>query len=249
MKKSLFFRWAALVILIAVAAAVWHAGRKQQRDRIPPTSASAAVSNSVPATTNSQNSGVAARTNGATNAAFSGRPRPLLVARRSATHEWTDADGKAPEVIQQIAHNPLEYERMLEENSRIKRLQLVYRNDTAAAVLQRSRLNETAVTQLTLPGLDGQELVFEIEHAELAPSKQTGNFSGRLANQPDSLVTVAFQFGREAFTILAPAEGLYLQAHPREPGELILTSFDPENYLPQPGGPPIITTNTFKIAQ
>ena len=169
------------------------------------------------------------------------RLRPLGVTQHTSQHEWTAADGKSRETIQQIAHNEMEERRLWEENARIKRRQLVYRKDTAAAVLQRARLNGETVQQLTIPGFDGQELQVAIDRADLEPSWQAGTFTGRLAGQPNSLVTLAFKFGREAFTVISPDDGTYLQAHPREPGELILTSFDPETYLSLPGGEPIPT--------
>jgi hypothetical protein len=35
--------------------------------------------------------------------------------------------------------------------------------------------------------------------------------------------------------VVSPDEGLYLQGHPREPGELLVASFDPDEYLNVPG--------------
>ncbi len=175
--------------------------------------------------------------------------RPFPVAQESANHQWTVADGKDTNVIRQLAHNPLEYERMVEENDRIQRRQLVYRKDTAAAVLQRARASGEPVKQLTLPGLDGQELQVAFDRADLAPSWQAGTFTGQLPNRPNSMVTLAFKFGRESFTVVSPDDGLYLQAWPREPGQVIITSFDPDVYTAMPEGEPIKTTNTFKIAQ
>ena len=131
---------------------------------------------------------------------------------------------------------------MVEENDRIKRRQLVYRKDTAAAVMQRARASGEPVKQLTLPGFDGQEIQFQIDRADLEPSQQSGTFTGQLPNRPNSMITLAFKFGREAFTILSPDDGLFLQAHPREPGELILTSFDPDAYQPVPGGESVKTS-------
>lgn len=168
--------------------------------------------------------------------------RPFPVANESTAHQWTSEDGKDTNVIQRLAHNDLEYQRMIEENARIKRRQLVYRKDTAAAMLQRSRLSGEPVTQLTLPGFDGQEFQIAIDRADLEASKQSGTFTGRLADKPNSLVTVAFKFGREAFTVMSPDDGMYLQGHPREPGEIIITSFDPDTYSPLPGGEPIHTS-------
>jgi hypothetical protein len=170
------------------------------------------------------------------------RERPFPVAQESSNVQWTLADGKDTNVIRQLAHNDLEYARMVEENPRILRRQLVYRKDTAAAVMQRARASGEAVKQLTLPGFDGQEIQFQIDRADLEPSQQSGTFTGQLPNRPNSMVTLAFKFGREAFTILSPDDHLFLQAHPREPGELILTSFDPDKYQSVPGGDPIRTS-------
>lgn len=175
--------------------------------------------------------------------------RPLPVAIDGTNYQWVAADGKDPNVIRQLAHNELEYRRLVEENERINRRQLVYNQNPAAAVVQRARLSGERITQLTLPGFDGQELPFVVQRVDLEPSQQGGTFTGYLAGQPNSLVTLAFQFGREAFSVASPETGLYMQGHPREPGEIILTSFDPEKYLSLPGGEPIRTTNTFKIAQ
>lgn len=168
--------------------------------------------------------------------------RPFAVAQESATCQWTAEDGRDTNVIRRLAHNELEYKRMVEENDRIKRRQLVYRKDTAAAVMQRARASGEPVKQLTLPGFDGQEIQFQIDRADLEPSQQSGTFTGQLPNRPNSMITLAFKFGREAFTILSPDDGLFLQAHPREPGELILTSFDPDAYQPVPGGESVKTS-------
>lgn len=138
---------------------------------------------------------------------------------------------------------------MVEENPRILRRQLVYRKETAAAVMENSKASGQPVTQLTLPGLDGQEVQFNITRANLEPSKQVGTFAGQISNRPNSMVTLSFKFGREAFTVISPDDGIYLQGSPREPGQVIVTSFNPDTYLPLPGGESIKTTNTFKIAQ
>jgi hypothetical protein len=168
-------------------------------------------------------------------------PRPLPVARSSAHHQWPAGDTLTPDAIQLIARNADEFIRLVEENDRILRRQLVYRQDVAAAAVQRSRFTGEPVRTLILPGLDGEEYEITVTRADLSPSGQSGTFSGRLANQPDSLVTLAFQFGREAFTILSTSAGLFLQGHPRESGEIIVTRFEPEAYSPQPGGEPILT--------
>jgi hypothetical protein len=55
--------------------------------------------------------------------------RPFPVTRTSATCEWTSEDCKDPNVIRRLVHNESDYQRMVEENDRIQRRQLVYRKD------------------------------------------------------------------------------------------------------------------------
>ena len=88
--------------------------------------------------------------------------RPFSVAYESPAVQWTLADGKDTNIIRQLAHNHLEYDRMVEENPRIFRRQLVYLKETPAAVFEQAKLTGLPVRQLTLPGVDGQELQFEI---------------------------------------------------------------------------------------
>lgn len=156
--------------------------------------------------------------------------RPFPVAYESAKIQWTMADGKDTNVIRQLAHNSLEYDRMVEENSRIFRRQLVYLKETAAAVFEQAKLTGASVKELTLPGADGQELQFEIAKSDGKGSSRQGMFSGHLAGDPESLVTLAFQDGREAFTILSPKENIFVVGEPREDGEVIVKAIDPNKY-------------------
>jgi hypothetical protein len=157
--------------------------------------------------------------------------RPLAVASESETYQWTSADGKDLNVIQQLAHNDLEFERMVSENDRIIRRQLVYHKETTEVLVQRARLSGEPLRRLTLPGLDGQEVQFEITATDLSASGQQGAFAGYVTGRPDSTVTLAFKGGREAFTIISPSDVLYLQGDPREPGEIIVKSINPETYV------------------
>ena len=161
--------------------------------------------------------------------------RPLPVGRESTNNQWTSADGKDTNIIRQLAHNPLEYARMVEENPRIFERQLVYLKETAASVFEQARLTGSTVTQLTLPGLDGRELAFEIAQREGGGSSRHGMFSGHLAGNPDSLVTMAFEDGREAFTVLSPKENLFVVGEPREDGQVIIKAIDPNTYGVGPG--------------
>jgi len=163
--------------------------------------------------------------------------RPLPVAIEGTNDQWTTADGKDTNVIRQLAHNPLEYARMVDENSRIFRRQLVYLKETATSVFEQAKLTGSPVTQLTVPILDGRELTFDIARREAGGLSRQGMFSGHLVGNPDSLVTMAFEDGREAFTILSPKDNVFVVAEPRENGQVIVKAIDPNTYGvgPAPG--------------
>lgn len=164
--------------------------------------------------------------------------RPLAVVQASPRHEWTSDDLRVPAVIEKIIHSPEEFIRMVEENDRIERRQLVYRKEPAWQTVEQSKAKGEAIRKLMLPALDGREIEVEVTGSDLALSGLSGTFTGKVAGREKSLVTLAFQQGREAFTVVSPDDDLFLQGHPREPGEIILTSFDPDTYLKVPGGEP-----------
>lgn len=156
--------------------------------------------------------------------------RPFPAAYESSNVQWTLADGKDTNIIRQLAHNPLEYARMVEENPRIFKRELVYLKEPAAAVFENAKLTGEPVQQLTLPGVDGQELLFQIVGNEGNGSSRHGMFNGHLAGNNDSMVTMAFQDGREAFTILSPKENIFIVGEPREDGQVIVKAIDPNTY-------------------
>jgi hypothetical protein len=169
------------------------------------------------------------------------RLRPFAAVKSTGAHEWTAEDARSPEAIRNIAHNETEVARLTEENARIKRRQLVYRKETAFKQVQRALAAGQPVRKLILPGLDGQEVEMEVVNADIAPSGMSGTFAGRLPGKGQSMATLAFKEGREAFSVMSPEDETFLQGHPREPGEIIVTSFDPDTYQPLPGGEPIKT--------
>lgn len=163
---------------------------------------------------------------------------PFAVVRENTDFGWTAEDGKNPDVIRKLAHNELEFERLAEESSRILRRQLVYCKDTIDAQIERAKLTGAPIQQLALPGLDGQEVNVQITRSELDPASLVGGLSGQITDRPGSMVTLAFKGGREAFTILSPADNLYLVGEPREPGELIVKSINPATYVAGTCGTP-----------
>lgn len=240
-RKALLIAVAAATLLIAGALVWWNQGPAPEPPTargevektvssssraLQPVNTAGAPAKSLPTR---QTQSTTPRANAETFDTF--RLRPFAVTTESATNGWTAEDARSPDVIRQIAHNEVEVARMLEENDRIHRRQLVYRNETADVAVQRAMADGRPVSRLALPGLDGQELEFEVVSTDLAPSGQSGSLAGHLAGKPESQVVLSFRSGREAFSVSSPEDGLYLQADPREPGELIVKSIDPATYI------------------
>jgi hypothetical protein len=161
------------------------------------------------------------------------RDHPFKAASTNGGYAWTMENGKDTNVIRQLAHNDLEYQRMLAENSTIYRRQLVYHPEGFTLQAQQAVQTGQSIQQLTLPGLDGQELSVTVTKTDFESGGDKGLFYGKLPDDPNSMVTVAFINDREAFTVVSPQNKIYLQGEAREPGEIVVKSIDPATY----GGP------------
>lgn len=155
---------------------------------------------------------------------------PFKVARSNSAFGWTAEDGKDTNIMRQLAHNDLEYQRMALENNSIYRRQLIYHTTPFSLQAVAATQAGQPIQQITLPDLDGQVLTVEVTRTDFENGGQRGIFYGKLPGQPDSMVTVAFIQDREAFTVVSRQKNLYLQAEPREPGEILVKSIDPSTY-------------------
>jgi hypothetical protein len=236
--KRPFVRLIGAFFLILIAAVIVafvflaSARRAPQPDHPPAAPAQSAAGVTSPPAPTGMNG---ARKSPATPAAvlpnwpgFQARPFPA--AYQSAEFQWTLADGKDTNVIRELAHNRLEYDRMVEENPRIFRRELVYLKQTASSVFEQAKLTGKPVSELTLPGVDGQELQFQIVQRDGNGSSRRGTFSGHLVGDLNSMVTMAFMDGREAFTVLAPGQSIFVVGEPREDGQVIVKAIDPNTY-------------------
>lgn len=177
--------------------------------------------------------------------------RPFAVTYESGTEQWTAEDGKDTNVIRKLAHNKAEYERMVAENDRIKRRQLVYRKETVPMLLQQALSGHEQLRSFILPGLDGLEVEIEVTETQVNGLAQSGSVTGRVKNRFNSLATVGFANGYESFNILSPDDGLYLTADAREPGQVIVKEIDPNVYgaTPETDTPDfIVNTNSTTAA-
>jgi len=155
---------------------------------------------------------------------------PFKVAESNSIYAWTAEDGKSTNVIRQLAHNDLEYARMVAENPTIFRRQLIYHPEGFTLLAQQAVQSGQSIQQLSLPGLDGRSVPVAVTKTDFESGGDRGLFYGRLPDDPNSLVTVAFINGREAFTVVSLQNRIYLQGEAREPGEIVVKSIDPKTY-------------------
>jgi len=158
------------------------------------------------------------------------RAHPFPAAASNNVYAWTAEDGKDTNIIRQLAHNELEYERMVKENDTIYRRQLVYFTQGFVSLAQQAVQTGQKPRQITLPGLDAQELTVDVTRTDFRDGGSQGQIYGQLPGQPNSMVTVAFINLREAFTVISPQNHIYLQAEAREPSEVVIKSIDPATY-------------------
>jgi hypothetical protein len=211
---------------IALALGVVAGASLVLRSASTPLSSQSQIPQAVSTATAS--SAVQAATTAKTSQAVQAGSVPVI--QNAASIQPAAPDGKDLDSIRKWAHNELEVQRMLKENDKIYRRQLVVLKETVASGVERNRLSGDSIHQLTLPGLDGQEIAFEVKRADIEPSGLRGMFHGIVAGRPDSMVTLAFKNRTQAFTILSPRDNLYLDVEPHDPGDVIVKSIDLEKY-------------------
>jgi hypothetical protein len=158
------------------------------------------------------------------------RLHPFNMSKVDGAFAWTAEDGKATNIIRLLAHNELEYQRMVIENGTIYRRQLVYHPEGFTLQAQQALQSGQSIQQLTLPGLDGQELPVNVTKTDFESGGDKGVFYGKLPGDPDSMVTVAFINGWESFTVISKLNQIFLHAEAREPGEIVVKQINPSTY-------------------
>lgn len=153
--------------------------------------------------------------------------RPFEPSVSSDRYQWTAEDGRKPQVIRKLAHNQLEESRMAEENHAVHKRQLVYITRSLSDAIKEADSEGRPLESHSIPSLDGQELEVEVMKVDHAASGVDGVVYGKLRGVPDSTVTIAYSDRSECFSVLSPSQDFFLQGEPREPGEIVVKSFDP----------------------
>lgn len=153
--------------------------------------------------------------------------RPFEPSVSSDRYQWTAEDGRKPQVIRKLAHNQLEESRMAEENHAVHKRQLVYITRSLSDAIKDAASEGLQLVSHSIPSLDGQELEVEVTNVDHAVSGVDGVVYGKLRGVPDSTVTIAYSGKSECFSVLSPSQDFFLQGEPREPGEIVVKSFDP----------------------
>ncbi len=155
---------------------------------------------------------------------------PFKVAQSNGPYEWTAEDGTDTNVIRLLAHNDLEYQRMLIENPTIYRRQLVYHMEPFTLQAQQAVQSGQSLQQITLPGLDGQLLTANVTRTDFKDGGEQGQIYAQLPGDPNSIVTVAFVNNTEAFTVISAQDQIFLQAEAHDPGQIVVKSINPATY-------------------
>lgn len=153
--------------------------------------------------------------------------RPFEPSVSSDRYQWTAEDGRKPQVIRKLAHNALEEARMADENHAVHKRQLVYITQSLSDSIKEADSEGRPLESHSIPSLDGQELEVEVMMVDHAVSGVDGVVYGKLRGVPDSTVTIAYSDKSECFSVLSPSQDFFLQGEPREPGEIVVKSFDP----------------------
>jgi hypothetical protein len=151
--------------------------------------------------------------------------RPFAVSQASAHHEWTAEDGRSPAAMDKLAHNPLERERLTDENEYVTRRQLVYRKHPLPEIGMQSFTTGEQVKTLTLPDFNGRDLEVVITESKIEWRGKTGFFRGYVKGDPEATVAASYYQGAECFEIQRGS--MILAGDPREPGQVVLKEVDP----------------------
>lgn len=173
--------------------------------------------------------------------------RPFAVVKESAAHQWTAEDGRDPKIIAQLAHNPMEEERLLKESEAVIRCQLVYCKESLRELGKRVAMDGAPVKTLTLPGFDGEEFLMEVASTSFEQLGNEGSFGGHLRDDPDSFVNVAYVNDAECFNI--HRQGMPdVIGEPREPGQVVVKIRD-LSLVKQPRKPEGQPIRPFDVGQ
>lgn len=153
--------------------------------------------------------------------------RPFEVASSSASFEWTANDGRRKDAINQIAHNPIERHKLIEENAFVERRQLIYCRKTLGEIANEARDGGQELKELSIPGFDGKEYKVEVTRTEYQDYDSSGNIYGHLVDRPNSTVVMSFFEDRESYTVISHLDGINFEYIPREAREIILNQIDP----------------------
>ena len=155
-------------------------------------------------------------------------PKPFAVTKSTENFQWTDEDGRSPEVMAQLANNSLMLEDLERRNAFVNDRKLLYVSEEfgpkAHEIFHGNR------DELILPGPDGKEFRVKVnqfvadETGENAHT--TGAFSGQIVGQPNSYIEAGAQEDFWSISITTNDNKVY-EILTREQGEWIFSEIDP----------------------
>lgn len=153
--------------------------------------------------------------------------RPFVVTASSGRYEWTGEDGMKSAAINELAHNPIERHRLMEENTFVLKRQLIYTKRTLGEVARDSIESGSKLESFILPGFDGHEMKVHIDSEQHEEGGVSGSYYGRLDGREESMVVLTYHEDRESYIVISRQDGINYEYLPREAGEIVLRSIDP----------------------
>ncbi len=158
--------------------------------------------------------------------------QPFQVVQKKGDFSWTAEDGMKDEIMQQLANNNDMLEAMQHENPTLNRRQLIY-FDEKSFHQKRNDILDGKLTELTLPGFNGEEIKIRITHAKRlegdAELRDAGYFGGSVTGDANSHIMVGTS--NDGYSIQLDSNGKSYKYDIREKGEFILSDINTEKAL------------------
>lgn len=155
---------------------------------------------------------------------------PFDITIDNERHGWTEADGRRPEVMDALAHNDFERERMAEENLWVKRRELVYRKQTLQEMLGKAKAQGEELKSFIFPGFAGKEYEVVVTDAGSEINEDgipIGWINGHLRDDPQSSASLSYYANREVGSIISQELEIDIGYEPREDDQIIIREADP----------------------
>jgi len=152
---------------------------------------------------------------------------PFPIKHETSSHKWADADGMQLAVIDQLVHNDLERNRVIEENHWTSSRELVYRKQGTYDFMKEALSQDSSgQKEMIIPGPNGREVTMVIvddseDYQDPTDLADGGVIYGHVKGDENSIVEIGFSETREVGFVIQGDEVWKYFA--REDGQIVLS--------------------------